>query len=184
MITCRRCHAVHLEGTLFCDQCGSPLVSTADEAPGEAAPPTGKIKSEFFTSKEAGSEAMVAQEPTSAEAIQAGAVGTLQLTVLSTGRVFRLPARGQVLIGRRDSLAGVFPDLDLTPDGAVAMGVSRSHARITSDETGSYVEDLNSLNHTHLNRERLVPHQPRALRAGDELQLGRLAIRVESALGP
>ncbi len=180
MITCRRCHAVHLEGALFCDQCGSPLVSMADEASGEVAPPTGKIKSEFFTSKEAGSEAMVAQN----SLLVKEAAETLQLTVSSTGRIFRLPVKGQVLIGRRDSLAGVFPDLDLTPDGAVAMGVSRSHARITIDETGSYVEDLNSLNHTHLNRERLVPHQPRALRAGDELQLGRLAIRVESALGP
>ena len=36
--------------------------------------------------------------------------------------------------------------------------------------------DLGSVNGTHLNGQRLVPNQPRVLRDGDEIRLGRLVV--------
>ncbi|NIV33293.1 MAG: FHA domain-containing protein, partial [Anaerolineae bacterium] len=48
--------------------------------------------------------------------------------------------------------------------------VSRQHARITWGGAGYLIEDLNTVNGTYINGERI--NAPRALRSGDVLQLG------------
>jgi len=91
---------------------------------------------------------------------------------------FPLPI-DEVCLGRRDASRGIFPDLDLTPDGGVVEGVSRYHARIYQMGNRIFVEDVGSANGTFLNNQRLTPHLPHLLREGDKLQLGRLRLRVE-----
>jgi pSer/pThr/pTyr-binding forkhead associated (FHA) protein len=38
--------------------------------------------------------------------------------------------------------------------------------------------DLGSTNGTHLNGQRLIPNQPRVLRDGDEVRLGKLVFHI------
>jgi hypothetical protein len=89
-----------------------------------------------------------------------------------------------VVIGRTDPNTGERPKVDLTPYGASDKGVSRKHARINRRENNAlHLTDLDSANSTYLNGQRLIPNQPRILRNGDELRLGRLVITVEFTRG-
>lgn len=75
--------------------------------------------------------------------------------------------------------AGEFmPDIDLLPYGALELGVSRRHAKLLRRSATIMVQDLDSVNGTFLNGERLIPQQPRVLRNDDELCLGRLVLHV------
>jgi pSer/pThr/pTyr-binding forkhead associated (FHA) protein len=86
---------------------------------------------------------------------------------------------GEIWLGRTDASHGVFPDLDLTPDGGMQEGVSRQHARIYQDGNYLLVEDAGSTNGTFLNDHRLTPHLPSPLRNRDTLRLGRLQLLVK-----
>ena len=50
---------------------------------------------------------------------------------------------------------------------------SRIHARITQEEGGYFIEDLNSTNGTFKNGLRLQPYEKRKLECGDELRFGK-----------
>ncbi len=95
-----------------------------------------------------------------------------------------LEVRDHVVIGRRDPLAGFFPDLDLTAYGGKEYGVSRRHAVITQDETALYIKDLSTTNGTRLNGFQLEPERLYRLRDGDELELGRLRMVVRFVRAP
>lgn len=92
-------------------------------------------------------------------------------------RIF-LSERLSVVIGRTDLGARSRPDIDLTPYGALDRGVSRAHARLHLEDNKLYITDLGSTNGTFLAGKRLTPNQPEAIRKGDELLLGRLAVQV------
>lgn len=68
--------------------------------------------------------------------------------------------------------------LDLTPFEGQTMGVSRRHCILKRRGQQFSVVDLNAANGTFVNNERLDPRQERPIHHGDELKLGRLAIRV------
>jgi len=85
----------------------------------------------------------------------------------------------ELALGRKNPDTGEVPEIDLEESGAVEQGVSRRHAHIFRKETASlYVEDLGSPNGTYLNGQKLIANQPRILRDGDELRLGRLVLLV------
>ena len=75
-----------------------------------------------------------------------------------------------VVIGRPRT--GVHVDIDLTPD----LRVSRPHARISSADGQYWIEDLNSVNWTYLNNQRLSPDKPAPLQEGDLLRLGNVLL--------
>lgn len=50
---------------------------------------------------------------------------------------------------------------------------SRVHARIIREESGVYIEDVNSTNGTYKNGLRLQPYEKRKLEVGDELRFGK-----------
>jgi pSer/pThr/pTyr-binding forkhead associated (FHA) protein len=104
----------------------------------------------------------------------------LSVLIIRSNRqaLFLLPI-DEICLGRRDAVYGVFPDLDLTPDGGLEEGVSREHAKIYQREDHFLVEDVGSANGTFLNDKRITPHLPYVLRGGDMLQLGRLRMVVE-----
>lgn len=83
----------------------------------------------------------------------------------------------QVSMGRADG-GSTTPDIDLTPFGALEKGVSRMHAVIFRSEDTVMLVDKGSANGTHLNGHRLVPHQPRVLRNGDEIRLGKMIAHI------
>lgn len=65
---------------------------------------------------------------------------------------------------------GRSPHSDLFLDDVT---VSRHHARVLRDEGGFWVEDLNSLNGTYVNRKRI---EQQRLFDGDELQIGKFKL--------
>ena len=52
--------------------------------------------------------------------------------------------------------------------------VSRLHARITKDDGGVYLEDLNSTNGTCRNGQRMQPYEKKRLDEGDEIKCGKV----------
>lgn len=73
---------------------------------------------------------------------------------------------------------GIFPDVDLSPDGGLEGGVSRRHCKIYEEDGEFFVEDLGSANGTFLDGERLTPYLPHVLGDGDRLQLGRVELEI------
>lgn len=86
--------------------------------------------------------------------------------------------RNSMSIGRSNSPTGEAPDIDLNQYNALEMGVSRHHATIIVEDDAVKVKDSGSTNATYLNGQKLIAHQTRILRDGDELRLGKLVIQV------
>ncbi len=162
-IPCPVCEELNLPGTLFCVRCGTYLSSggplRTEPLPLEDTPPPA---SPYF------SRTPVDQED----------VLGIEVEVTTTGRKVLLAVDREILVGRLDATQGVFPELDLTSEGALEHGVSRRHARIYTQGGVCYVEDLSSSNHTLLNGERLESYVPYAFVDNDELTFGTLKVRI------
>src|SRR5437868_10554538 len=78
----------------------------------------------------------------------------------------------RLIVGRAEKNQSTQPDVDLGTFGAELMGVSRQH--LTIDVRGNHltVSDLNSMNGTTLNDEKVEPNHATPLKHGDQLQLG------------
>lgn len=163
MIECPYCQHRMMEGALFCEECGLSLwedsqthVSTRKLEDGN---------SEF--SVKSGWGTATFQDRNQVIIHIRDAVEPITINPL-----------GEFLMGRKDSSSGIAPDLDLTPHGALEKGVSRMHAMLRKGEEILSIIDLDSANGTYLNGQRLVAHQPRVLRDGDEIRLGRLVLHI------
>jgi hypothetical protein len=97
--------------------------------------------------------------------------------------VFDANAVDELLIGRRNPQTGEAPDIDLHDFGGIEQGVSRNHAAIVRRDGSLNIVDKGSPNGTYLNGQRLVAHQPRILRDGDDVRLGHLVLRITFARG-
>jgi hypothetical protein len=84
----------------------------------------------------------------------------------------------ELVIGRRDPLSGDTPDVDLHEYNALDRGVSRRHATIVRRGTSLQIVDSGTPNGSYLNGQRLIPSQPRILRDGDELRLGKITLYI------
>lgn len=160
---CPACGAAVSPGDTFCEFCGAALVgATGGAQPAEMA----------ATTTAQGIEQRAPQGAPPAPGVPKGG----RLVIETTGAEFPLVAGGskEVLVGREDPYTGVFPDIDLTSQGAEDNGVSRRHFKITQSGGQYMIEDLNSTNFTLVNRQRLQPGQPVALKDGDEIRAGRL----------
>lgn len=99
------------------------------------------------------------------------------------GHVVYFEDTDELVLGRMDPETHQVPEIDLTQYHAIEKGVSRRHATIARRETSLYLIDLGSPNGTYLNGQRLVAHQPRLLRDGDEIRLAHLVLRITFARG-
>ena len=108
--------------------------------------------------------------------------GAAQL-VLETpdGSTLEVPEKDEIVIGREDPISEVFPDVDLTGLGGMENGVSRKHAVIHREGAATTVEDMGSTNGTYINRNKLQPHAPQAIKPGDELRFGKLSLKLKAA---
>jgi len=116
------------------------------------------------------------------EFVEAADAAAPQL-VLSTqdGSKLDIPAKDEIVIGREDPISDVFPDLDLTNYGGMEKGVSRKHAVLHRAGPDYTLEDMGSTNGTYVNKKRIQPHVPQAIKAGDEVRLGKLSLSVRAA---
>lgn len=81
-----------------------------------------------------------------------------------------------LIVGRNSKNKPV--DLDTKPVNGDRLGVSRQHILITAKNDYFYVQDLESVNSTWLNRVRLQPMLAKELYHGDILHLGECRIEV------
>lgn len=163
MRACQYCGHANREGFFFCEDCGQPI---ADAPPEETS--TKKID-----------EVLEQYEwRTSYGTSHFHADSTILLHIHDQPTPISVQPAEQVIIGRKDVDNKVIPDIDLAPFGAVEKGVSRVHAAILRTEEALIIMDKGSANGTHLNGQRLVPQQPRVLRDGDEIRLGRLVAHI------
>jgi hypothetical protein len=163
MIICPQCTHSNREGSLFCDNCGWGLT---DDAPTTV--PTRKLDTA------AGDLAARATWGTARFSEESSII----IRVRDVPEPIILTPNKETVLGRYDKSNPKQPDLDLSPYGALEKGVSRRHAVISRSEDTLTLVDMGSANGTHLNGQRLVPEQPRLLRDGDEIRLGKLVVHV------
>jgi hypothetical protein len=159
-LTCKTCGLVNRPGELACSRCGTILAAGGttrklganDEPPKQTAWPTGDV-------------IVTEQEP---------------IILEIDGQEIAVPVSEMITVGRKSDVPDdSHPDVDLSLFGAGDLGVSRKHIKIKRKNILVYVADLGSTNGTLLNGRRLIPNAERLLRNGDELQLGRLKIKVK-----
>ncbi len=114
-------------------------------------------------------------------AVEMSAPGTALLFASSDGNTLSIPAKDEVVVGREDPISEIFPDVDLTNMGGLEKGVSRKHAVIHRAGSDCTVEDMGSTNGTYVNKKRIQPHVPQAIKPGDEVRFGKLALSVKAA---
>jgi hypothetical protein len=163
MIICPHCAHQNREGTLICGKCEKSLKLNApdgvathllDESNNELAAKATWGKAEFSENN------------------------LILLRIRNVEDPITIQPAKKIILGRSDNASSQKPDLDLTPYGALDMGISRIHAAINRNEGILTLVDMGSANGTHLNGQRLAPDHPRVLRDGDEIRLGNLVTNV------
>ncbi len=162
-IICPSCSTENLLGTLFCVECGTYL------------PSGGPLRTEPLPEERENSEKGRGTRPAE---VSSDAALKIELEISKSERRVMLTADTDVLLGRLDAAHGIFPEIDLTPEGSLEDGVSRRHARIFLEDTQLVVEDLDSTNGTFINDKRLEPYVSRPIHDGDTLRLGLLEIKT------
>lgn len=102
----------------------------------------------------------------------------VQYLIPSSSRQGKLDLSTPIWIGRADQDAEFAPQLDLTRDGGMELGVSRRHALIRKDDQELVLIDQRSVNGTWVNQERLVPERPFPLSATTQVRFGRLLVII------
>lgn len=167
-LICPLCQHPNIAGAVFCENCGAQL-SGAKPAP------VLPVEFERPAPVEAAAPAPMAAPAAAAPPAQGAVMGRLLISESKVSLPIP-PGKQIVVIGREDPVSGVFPDIDLDPHGGHEGGVGRRHAQLVWKEGRVYIEDLESVNGTAVNRQRLAPNQPQALNSGDEIRLGKMAL--------
>ena len=201
-VTCPQCGASAIPGEAFCDNCGAPLnapsrpVASAPAPSYNAGVPPQPTYPAPQPSNYGSGQPAPAYTPPPAPAYtpppapaytpppaptytQRNALAPAQLVVASSGAALPLPNAAQATIGRADAVSNFFPDIDLTPNGALDNGVGRRHARLFVQNGQVMIEDMDSTNGTMLNNQKLAARQPQPLRNGDQITLGKLLLRYQ-----
>jgi hypothetical protein len=188
MIKCQTCGTENLDGSQFCDECGSNLLSSGNNnneyKVQSYQPPLSEPSFNVASVTSIGIEPIIEQvEPTPVENPDAKKIEGVHATLtiergMSVGKQFNLSAE-ESYIGRWDADNGIFPDIDLDAHDPEAK-VSRRHARIIFRDGKYTIEDLGSTNGTYINRgRRLIPGNPNILNDGDEIIVGKTFLRFK-----
>ena len=179
-IICPSCGTLAQEGAAFCDNCGAAL--PAGICPNCQAPV--RLDAHFcdhcgHSLREQPAEVVVSYDDLGPETAATPETATW-LIVLPAGQVLALPPEeDSYVIGRVDPASGSYPEVDLVPFGGEEGGVSRRHAQITRRDTRYFIEDLNSVNYTFVNKHKIAVGNPHPLQDGDEIRLGRVLLRFK-----
>ncbi len=193
---CPQCGTEVLPGEAFCDNCGAPLTrmsaagTATNNAPAGIPPQQNYPAPQPFGIPPAAAPAPAPQSPAppppaapapppTAPPASQNSLTQMRLYLTVRNTALSIPDATQAIIGRADPVSGVYPDIDLASYGALEQGVGRRHLRISMQHGQIMAEDLDSTNGSYLNGQRLLAHTAQPLKNGDELRLGRLALRVE-----
>lgn len=197
--TCPNCNAPIVMGAAFCDNCGAPLNAVAPpvENTPQQCPNCGagfEIGDLFCDAcgqalPAAPGYPQPAQRPADPPPPTSMAANSTshdthplpRLLIMPAGNTLILPPeKDNFVIGRLDPASGSYPDVDLVPFGGEEGGVSRRHAQISRNGNTYYIEDLNSVNYTFVNKQKIAVGTSHALADGDEIRLGRVLMRFKT----
>jgi len=174
-VICPSCQNPNISGSVFCENCGTKLPT--GQPPQQPQPPKAPaveqpvLEEAPVIEQPAMVEPSVQPQPPTAVSIEG------RFVVESSNASISIPQGKQtVVLGREDPVSGIFPEIDLDPHGAHEAGVGRRHAQLILQGGQTLIEDLDSVNGTVVNKQRLAPHQPQPIHDGDELILGKLAL--------
>jgi predicted component of type VI protein secretion system len=102
--------------------------------------------------------------------------GRPHFVVRDTQAVLDISQIPQGIIGRSDLASNWTAHLDLTPHGALNMGVSRQHLQVTVQGNQVSIMDMGSANGTKINGQPLPANSPMMLTDGTEVKLGDLTL--------
>jgi hypothetical protein len=168
VVKCAKCGYENPAGELICVQCDSLLVPHQENNTPEGA------------TRHLDDAGEIANFPRWGTA-RLGGEQKLLLHIRGYDQPLVVSLSEEIILGRYDTTTGEIPDVDLNDYGAEENGVSRRHAAIIVEDDVLKVLDLGSANATYINGQKLIVHQARILRDGDELRLGHLVIRVNFA---
>jgi hypothetical protein len=171
MKVCPYCATNNREGILFCEECGQVLFVESNLA-GIASAQDMTSTRKLFT----GTGGLVGKNSWGTARFQRAS--KILLHIKDSASPVEINPDEEVVLGRYDPVNSPRVTVDMTPYGAYENGVSRMHAIIKRGEDTLTLLDLGSVNGTVLNGQRLTPNQPRVLRDGDEIRLGKLVCHI------
>ncbi|MGE0639091.1 MAG: cyclic nucleotide-binding domain-containing protein [Thermoanaerobaculia bacterium] len=121
----------------------------------------------------------IPEPPPAPEAAVSG--GPERLVHDKSGMVFPLSSASETMIGRRDPVTGIDPDIDLTPVDT-QRSISRRHAKIYRRGEKFFVaEEIGTMNGTFVKGVRIETGVPTEIQFGDEVRCGlvNLEFRAE-----
>lgn len=195
-VACPQCGTTALPGEAFCDNCGASLlgaVQPVTPTPASVPPPPVAVPQPVAAPPPVAAVPPVAPVPVAPPQAPVAPIPTpaapaaLSRSVLAPGNIvvpshsvnLPLPNTPQAIIGRADPVSNVFPEIDLAPYGALDAGVSRRHARLFVQAGQVMLEDLETVNGTFINNQRLAARTPQPVRDGDELRCGTLPLQFK-----
>lgn len=165
MITCPSCYNQELVGALFCSVCGTQLTY-------QSRSPTETVQyPEQSSSPDSLAETRAIDEPSETKS-------KVSLQIVKTSQKIHLESGADYTIGRISGTQPILPDIDLTPFRAYEEGVSRLHATIRVSNEDVSISDLGSANGTMINGFKIPPYEPRPLKNGDVVVLGKFQVEI------
>ena len=178
-----QCGMVNVPGAQFCENCGSPLGKQVAPPVAYNPPPSPQpsynpppVQPPYNSAGQPQRGPVAQPSYTPPPPVQQQYGGTLvgRLVVQSTNASLPIPGKPEVIIGREDPVSGVFPDVNLDPYDGQAAGVGRQHARLSMQGGRMVLIDLDTVNGTFVNKQKLAPNIPHPVNNGDELRFGRM----------
>ena len=177
--SCPVCGAATLPGEAFCDNCGAALLSPTIYTPSQQVPSAAP--------QPMGAPPSYSQSPISPPSTGPGysyaptrsVTASLVVTQPPPPATLQIPNRNELIVGRSDPQSNSYPDVDLGPYGGLDLGISRRHFRLTRNGDHFYLEDLNALNGSIVNGQRIPPYTLHPLRSGDRITLGKMEMIFE-----
>jgi hypothetical protein len=172
-IQCPVCRAWYVANTVFCSECGSCLLEDKH------------LKTEPFDTRDIKWYGDPKHTQVSEGDELTSDPRSIYLRIGSGHRMRNLTIllEKPIRLGRSDPKCDIFPEIDLTNDNGIEYGVSREHACIFRRGSIIEVEDLGSTNGTFLNGQRLPPYVSHPVSDGDQLQMGKLLIKIRPSNG-
>jgi hypothetical protein len=169
MNICPECNYQNRPGELFCQDCGSPLFNFKRNGADDVA---------STRHLDVNASPPQADAPLWGGTTSLSTQGELLIHIRDHDQPLTVRPKDELIFGRSDAKNNHYPDIDLSPYGAIEEGISRVHARLRRSGATITLADMNSVNGTFLNGQRLPPNQDRVLHDGDEVTLGRLVMHI------
>jgi hypothetical protein len=181
MVQCPFCRTYFVVNTVFCDECGHFLVETETTETEKFPTLDQEQVNTRWKRMRTGVDAELAAQSLPGSTVNKNGNPSQMAVTLDVGpgkRVIELRLERGVQLGRLDAGSDIYPDVDLSEDTPTNNAVSRRHARLFVRDNVLMIEDLDSLNGTFVNDERLPPFLAVTLGGEDCLKLGSLEIKV------